>query len=65
MEVTDRINLIVENNPLSDNAFIKFNDYICSETLAKLSFSENIGQDCTEEVELLVGISISLLINKQ
>ncbi|MBC8320991.1 MAG: isoleucine--tRNA ligase [Bacteroidetes bacterium] len=65
MEVTDRINLLVENNTLSDNALINFNEYICSETLADLSFTEKLEHVSVEEIELLEGISVTLLINKQ
>lgn len=65
MEVTDRINLLVENNPLSVNALINFNEYICSETLAELNFVEKLKHDDVEEIELIEGVSVFLQITKQ
>ncbi|NQU32438.1 MAG: isoleucine--tRNA ligase [Bacteroidetes bacterium] len=64
-EVTDRIKLLVENNDLTNNALINFNDYICSETLADLNFTEKVEHNGIEEVELLEGISVTLVISKQ
>jgi len=64
-EVTDKINLIVEKNSDTENALVKYNDYICSETLASLSLTEKLEHDVVEEIELLEGISIILTINKQ
>ncbi len=65
MEVTDRIDLLIEKNYKSDDAIINFNDYICSETLADLSLTDKLEHKDTEEIELLDGISIRLIINKQ
>ena len=64
-EVTDKINLIVEKNSSTENALLKYNDYICSETLASLSLTEKLEHEVVEEIELLEGISIILVINKQ
>ena len=64
-EVTDRIKLLVENNELTNNALINFNDYICSETLADLNFTEKVEHNGIEEVELLEGVSVALVISKQ
>ena len=64
-EVTDRITLLVEKNELSDNALINFNDYICSETLANLNLIDKIETNEAKEAELLEGISVLLLIDKQ
>lgn len=65
LEVTDRIDLLIEKNCKSDDAIINFNDYICSETLADLSLTEKLEHKGTEEIDLLEGISLRLLINKQ
>ncbi|HJN05195.1 MAG TPA: isoleucine--tRNA ligase [Bacteroidales bacterium] len=65
LEVTDRITLQIEKNSKSDDAIINFNDYICSETLTDLSLVEKLEQKEAEEIELLEGISIRLIINKQ
>jgi len=65
LEVTDRINLLVENNSLSDSALINFNEYICSETLAELNFVEKLEHDGVEEIELIDGVSVFLQITKQ
>ena len=65
LEVTDRITLQIEKNSKSDDAIINFNVYICSETLTDLSLVEKLEQKEAEEIELLEGISIRLIINKQ
>ena len=64
-EVTDRIVLLVEKNPSSYNAFVNFNEYICSETLATLTIVDSLDENKAEEVELLDGVSVMLIINKQ
>ncbi len=64
-EVTDRINLQVENNELTNNALISFNDYICSETLADLQLVDQVEPSKSVNVELLEGVSVTLLIVKK
>ena len=64
-EVTDRIELTVENNSSLTNALVNFNDYICSETLASLILTEKLNDTNTEEIELLEGVLALLTINKQ
>ncbi len=64
-EVTDKINLLVENNAITDASLINFNDYICSETLADLNFVDKIDLKDAKEVELLEGINVTLSIGKQ
>ena len=64
-EVTDRINLLVEKNIISNNALINFNDYICSETLASLTLVDKLEHESIEDVELLEGVSVLLIIDKQ
>jgi isoleucyl-tRNA synthetase len=64
-EVTDRINLNVEMNDLTNDAFVNYMDYICSETLANLKLVEKIDSDNIKSIELIDDISVSLLISKQ
>jgi isoleucyl-tRNA synthetase len=64
-DVTDRINLIVEKNSITNNAFVNFNEYICSETLSTLSVVDKLNNEDAIGVELLEGVSVLLIINKQ
>ncbi len=63
LEVTDNIKLFIEKNPETDEAFSAFNDYICSETLAKTEFVDKI-TDKVFEQELIDGIKVKLAIEK-
>ncbi len=63
LEVTDHIKLTVERNPETDDAFLAFNDYICSETLAETTFVETLTDDVFEQ-ELIDGIKVKLAISK-
>ena len=63
-EVTDKIVLLVEEKPEIKNAFISFNDYICSETLAGLNIVAKLESDNIEEIELIEGLFISITIDR-
>ena len=63
MEVTDRIKLIIENNSDTDDAFASFKEYICSETLADLHFTEKITDNVFEQ-ELINNLKVRLAIRK-
>lgn len=65
LEVTDRISLLIEKNSNSEDAIVNFNSYICSETLADISLTKELDNKDAEEIELVEGISIRLVINKQ
>lgn len=64
-EVTDRINLIVQESEDTDNAISRFADYICSETLADLSFAKEVDNANKKTIELIDNIVVNLLISKQ
>jgi isoleucyl-tRNA synthetase len=64
LEVTDRILLTIEKTKETENAFHDFQDYICSETLAQIKFVENINDKPFKHVELVDGISLKLMIEK-
>jgi isoleucyl-tRNA synthetase len=63
-DVIDRINLIIERNPETENAIKQFEDYICSETLAKLKTVDKLDNENRDEVELIDGITVNLSIEK-
>jgi isoleucyl-tRNA synthetase len=63
-EVTDRIKLHVEKNKETFTAFNKFEDYICSETLASMIQEENLNKD-SEEFELVDNIKVRLFLEKE
>ena len=63
-KVTDKVNIIVENNELVKSAIQNNFAYICDETLAdKLEFSNNIESE-TNEMELIDGITAKVSIKK-
>jgi len=64
-EVTDRIVLKVLSNPDTDKAFSAFEEYICSETLSKLIFSNDGLVENMTEVELVEGIFTHFVIEKE
>ncbi len=64
LEVTDRIQLTVEKSDNTFTAFEQYKDYICSETLARVTFTENLSEEEAETVELVDGIQAKLKIEK-
>ncbi len=64
-EVTDRIVLKILNNPDTDKAFSAFEEYICSETLSKLIFSNDGLVENMTEVELVEGVVTHFVIEKE
>ncbi len=65
LEVTDKITLQVEKNPLTESAIANNLVYICSETLAEKLTFENL-DNCPEKdiVELTDEISIGIVVAK-
>ena len=61
-DVTDRIVITIEKNEKTDAAVAKFNDYICTETLATIVMADQVE---AEPDELVEGISVKLVIEKQ
>jgi isoleucyl-tRNA synthetase len=64
LEVTDRISLSVEKTDATQDAFEAFKDYICSETLAQMELVDNIENNGFEEIELIDGIIVKLILKK-
>ncbi|HDO26518.1 MAG TPA: isoleucine--tRNA ligase [Bacteroidetes bacterium] len=64
-EVTDRIKLTLERNKDTDKAFSNFSGYICSETLATLSFEEELKNDHFDEFDLMDQIRVKLRVEKE
>ena len=63
-KVTDKINILIENNEQLKSSIQNNFSYICDETLAdKLGFSKNIEKD-TIKVELVDGITAKVSIKK-
>ena len=62
-EVTDRIELLIENNEKIDTAVEKFGDYICTETLATITKVDAL--DGVEAEELVEGVNVKLMIKKK
>jgi len=62
-EVTDRIELLIENNKSTDAAVDKFGDNICNETLATITKVDVL--EGVEAEELVEGISVKLKIQKK
>ncbi len=62
-EVTDRIELLIENNEKTDAAVEKFSDYICNETLATITKVDIL--DGVEAEELVEGVNVKLMIKKK
>jgi len=64
-EVTDHIDVVVENNSKLNSAIENNFSYICSETLAKtLTFNDVIDNGNTITIELEDGITTSILVQK-
>ena len=63
-EVTDNIILTIEKNDNINDVVKKYEEYICSETLATLNMTDNIGED-VEATELIDNISIRIKIDKK
>ncbi len=64
LEVTDRILLKIENKKEIDEAVTQFEEYITSETLAELQWAESLNGSDYEEVELIDGLKVKVLIDK-
>jgi len=65
LEVTDRIRLTIEKNGLTNESFNQFNNYICSETLARLEFVESLDLETTVELELVEGTKVKINLEKE
>jgi hypothetical protein len=63
-EVTDHIVIDIEKDQQTEKAFANFKDYICSETLARMSFESVINNGDCETFELIDGIEVRLSIRK-
>lgn len=64
LEVTDRIQLTIEKSGDTNHAFEQFKDYICSETLAQITFAEHLEANTVEHIDLVDGIGVKLRIEK-
>ncbi len=64
LEVTDRIVLTIEKSDSTNTAFESFKDYICSETLARVIFTEKLEGNSIEKLELVDGMSVNLILEK-
>ena len=64
LDVTDRIQLIIEKSDDTDRAFELFKDYICSETLAQITFTDQLDTNTVEHVDLVDDIGVKLKIEK-
>ncbi len=64
LEVTDRIQLTIEKSDDTYSAFAQYKDYICSETLAQITFADHLNEEIAETVELVDGIQTKLKIKK-
>ena len=62
-EVTDRIELTIENNEKTDAAIEKFGEYICNETLATINKVDAL--EGVEAEELVEGVNVKLMIKKK
>ncbi len=63
-DVTDRINLQIKRENTTYSAFIKFKDYICTETLADLHWDDASVSDEYEEIDLVDGAKAKIKLNK-
>ncbi len=63
LEVTDHIKLTIEKNEEAAEAFARFKNYICTETLAELYLADNLDGD-VHKIELIDGITAKLKISK-
>lgn len=64
LEVTDKIILTIENNSSVRSAVEQFKDYICSETLAHLKWTDTNAEVLLTEVELIDNMNVKLNIHK-
>ncbi|MDD4087526.1 MAG: isoleucine--tRNA ligase, partial [Bacteroidales bacterium] len=64
LEVTDKIILTIENNSSVRSAVEQFKDYICSETLALLKWTDANAEVQLTEVELIDNMNVKLNIHK-
>ncbi len=64
LEVTDKIILTIENNSSVRSAVEQFKDYICSETLALLKWTDTNAEVQLTEVELIDNMNVKLNIHK-
>ncbi|MGE4539980.1 MAG: isoleucine--tRNA ligase [Bacteroidales bacterium] len=64
LEVTDKIILTIENNSSVRSAVEQFKDYICSETLALLKWTDANTEVQLTEVELIDNMNVKLNIHK-
>ncbi len=64
LEVTDRIKITIEKAPETYEAFDGFKDYIGSETLGEIVFTDKLEGDDVKELELIEGITVRLKIEK-
>ena len=62
-EVTDRIELLIENNPSIDTAVEQYGDYICNETLATITKVDAL--EGVKDEELVEGVNVKLMIKKK
>ena len=66
LEVTDRIEIIVEKNEKLEKALEKYRDYICGETLADaIKVEEKVAGDNMLEDELTENVKVTLRIEKK
>ncbi|MEA3504810.1 MAG: DUF5915 domain-containing protein, partial [Bacteroidota bacterium] len=64
-EVTDHIDVIIENNKIINSAVENNFSYICSETLTKsLGFEDAVSGENTTVIELEEGLSTTILVQK-
>ena len=64
LEVTDRIRLTIEKDEATYEAFNRFKDYICSETLAELNFVDKLEGKDIQKIELIDNIEVTLKLEK-
>jgi isoleucyl-tRNA synthetase len=66
-DVTDKINILIETNPKLDEAFSKYSDYICGQTIAKsLKITDKMEQNKRNSVQVNdfeIGIYVEKVIN--
>jgi isoleucyl-tRNA synthetase len=64
LEVTDKIILQIESNTIIHQAVEQFKDYICSETLAQLSWHDALENTNVNELDLIENVNVKLSISK-
>ena len=64
-EVTDRVNITIEEHAYFNKAVLNYKDYICTQTLAtQLNLVENIGNTSVKEVEIDKEIIAKIIVEK-